>query len=253
MIPKIIHYCWLSGDRYPGNIEKCIESWKRVLPDYEYKLWSKDTFDITCNLWVNQAFEKKKYAFAADYIRFWSLYNYGGIYLDSDIEVVRSYNNLLNNECFMGFEYLNIPEAATIGAEPGQEWIKDCMNFYNDKAFCNEDGSLNIDPVPYLVRLIINRDFNTDIRDNGKIQEIGNIKLFPYQYFSPKNFYTGKIESNSNTYSIHRFASAWGPGAKNRSVMTFHNQVIKIIGKERHDKLYRSIKKYPEVFNGYKV
>ena len=129
MIPKIIHLCWLSGNEYPPLIKKCVESICSKLPDYEIKIWTKENFDIDSVLWVKQAFEAKKYAFAADYIRFWSLYNYGGIYLDSDVEVLKSFDDFLGCRSFTGFEYLNIPEAAVVGAEKGTEWIKNCLDW----------------------------------------------------------------------------------------------------------------------------
>lgn len=117
MIPKIIHYCWMSGDSYPSNIQKCINSWHKYLPDYEIWLWDSNRFDIESSMWVKEAYEMKKYAFCADYIRLYALYNYGGIYLDSDVEVLKSYNELLDLPYFMGLESKGIIEAATIGAE----------------------------------------------------------------------------------------------------------------------------------------
>lgn len=253
MIPKIIHFCWLSGDPYPESIQMCLDSWKKNLPDYEIKLWSKDTFDINSVQWVREAFECKKYAFAADYIRFWALYNFGGIYLDSDIEVVKNYDEFLNHESFMGFEYLGIPEAATIGSEPGLGWIKDCLDFYEGKSFYNEDKTIRNDAVPYLIRLVLKKRYNHDFRDNGNVQNFGELVLYPYKFFSPKNYYTDVIESDDNTVSIHRFASAWGPRAKRKWVMRFHIILIRIIGKNNHDKLYRSIKKFPEKFDGMEI
>lgn len=252
-IPKIIHFCWLSGDPYPESIKNCLDSWKENLPDYEFKLWSKDTFDINSVQWVKEAFECKKYAFAADYIRFWALYNYGGIYLDSDIEVVKDYDRFLNHHSFMGYEYLGIPEAATIGAEPGMPWIKECLDYYEGKSFFNEDGSIRIDAVPYLIRLVLKEHYNHDFRENGNVQDYGDLVMYPYQYFSPKNYYTDAIESNEFTVSIHRFASAWGPKVKRRWVMRLHIVLISILGKMKHDRIYRSIKKFTEVFNGKAV
>lgn len=252
-IPRIIHFCWLSGEPYPNNIQKCLDSWKKNLPSYEIKLWSKDTFDINSVQWVRESFEAKKYAFAADYIRFWALYHYGGIYLDSDIEVLKNYDAFLNHKSFIGFEYLGIPEAATIGAIPGMTWIKECLNYYENRSFYKEDGSICDDAVPYLIRLVLNKHYKHDFRENGKIQVFDNLVVYPYYYFSPKNYYTDEIEKNNLTVSVHRFASAWGPKAKRCWVMKLHMFVIRILGKKRHDRLYRKIKKYPQLFNGDKV
>ena len=108
MIPKIIHLCWLSGDPYPPKIAKCLETWKKHLADYEIILWDTNRFDLNSSIWVRQAFEKKKYAFAADFIRFYALYHFGGIYLDSDVEVLKSFDDLLDLPYFMGVEKAHV-------------------------------------------------------------------------------------------------------------------------------------------------
>ena len=125
------------------------------MPDYEIKIWSKDTFDIDFVLWVKEAFAAKKYAFAADYIRFWALYNYGGIYLDSDVEVLKVFDDCLSAHSFIGFEYLNIPEAAVIGAEKGCAWVKKCLDYYQNKSFYDAAGKPMMDVVPYLIKLML--------------------------------------------------------------------------------------------------
>ena len=119
MIPKIIHLCWMSGDPFPSDIQKCIDSWKRILPDYEIWLWDTKRFDLSTSVWVTEAYDKKKYAFCADYIRMYALFNYGGVYLDSDVEVLRSFNDLLTLPYFIGYESKQYFEAAVIGAEKG--------------------------------------------------------------------------------------------------------------------------------------
>ena len=112
MIPKIIHLCWLSGDPYPPKIAKCLKTWEKFLPDYEVVLWDTQRFDLNSSLWVKQAFEKKKYAFAADYIRFYALFHIGGIYLDSDVEVLKSFDDLLDLPYFIGAEKSHLPEVS---------------------------------------------------------------------------------------------------------------------------------------------
>lgn len=250
MIPKIIHLCWLSGDEYPPLIKKCIESIYSKLPDYEIKIWTKENFDINSVLWVKQAFEAKKYAFAADYIRFWALYNYGGIYLDSDVEVLKSFDNFLNCKSFMGFEYLNIPEAAVVGAEKACEWIESCLDWYDGKSFFASDREMKRDVVPNLVKLTLEKKYGVKIEDDGKIKRLDGLMLYPYYYFSPKNYFTGKIKIKKETVCIHRFASAWGPNEKRKWTLIIHNAVIHIIGKKLHDKLFRFIKPFPTTFNG---
>ena len=130
MIPKIIHLCWLSGDPYPTDIQLCLDSWKKHLPDYEIWLWDTKRFDIDSTRWTRQAFDAKKYAFAADYIRLYALYNYGGIYLDSDVLVYKSLDPLLSLPYFVGHDQAGCFEAAVIGCEPGCQWIKDILDSY---------------------------------------------------------------------------------------------------------------------------
>lgn len=152
MIPKVIHYCWLSGDDFPPLIKKCINTWKIKLPDYEIICWDKSQFDVNSVLWVKEAYEAKKYAFASDYIRFYVLYNYGGIYLDSDVEVIRSFDNLLNNHSFIGYENVSgLLEPAVIGAEKGTNWCKSAMEYYKNKSFSES--------TPPVAPLIINNLF----------------------------------------------------------------------------------------------
>lgn len=250
MIPKTIHLCWLSGDEYPPLISNCIASIYQKLPDYEVKIWTKDNFDINSVKWVKQAFEAKKYAFAADYIRFWALYNYGGIYLDSDVEALNSFDAFLDANSFIGFEYLNIPEAAVLGCEKGCKWIKDCLDWYEDKCFISETGELKNDVVPLLVKNILEKNYQRKIEDNGKIQTLEGLVLYPYYYFSPKNYFNGKIKIRKETVCIHRFASAWGPHEKRKWTLVLHCLVIGLLGKRWHDKLFRSMKPVPKQFNG---
>ena len=250
MIPKIIHLCWLSGDEYPPLIKKCVESIYAKLPDYEIKIWTKENFDIDSVLWVKQAFEAKKYAFAADYIRFWSLFNYGGIYLDSDFEVLKSFDDFLDCKSFTGFEYLNIPEAAVVGAEKGTEWVKDCLDWYNVKSFLTSDGEMKRDVVPRLVKLVLEKKHGRKIEDNGKVQHLDGLNLYPYFYFSPKTYFTGKIKIKQRTVCIHRFASAWGPNEKRKWTLVVHNIVIHILGKKLHDRIFRLVKPIQKTFNG---
>lgn len=250
MIPKIIHLCWLSGDEYPPLIKNCIDSIYAKLPEYEIKIWTKENFDIDSVLWVKQAFESKKYAFAADYIRFWSLYNYGGIYLDSDVEVLKSFDDFLSSKSFIGFEYLNIPEAAVVGAEKGCDWVKSCLDWYEGKSFIGKNGEMKKDVVPLLVKLVLEKKYQRKISDNGKIQILDGLTLYPYFYFSPKNYFTGNIKTRNETVCIHRFASAWGPNEKRKWTLVLHNIVIHLIGKKLHDRIFRFVKPLSKTFNG---
>ena len=212
MIPKIIHYCWLSGDPYPESIQRCIDSWKRMLPDYELVLWDTKRFDLSSSIWVKQAFESKKYAFAADYIRMYALYHFGGIYLDSDVEVIKSFDDLLHLPYFIGQE--NTPsgiEAATIGSEKGWPLAKLMLDRYDSKCFRGEEGHMDLRSLPYLLRRCI--EFNYTYNPIDSISRFNPdetvVNVFPVDYFSPKEWTNGRITVTDCTYSIHHFAASW--------------------------------------------
>ena len=214
MIPKIIHYCWLSGDPYPESIQRCIDSWKRILPDYELVLWDTKRFDLDSSPWVKQAFEAKKYAFAADYIRMYALYHYGGIYLDSDVEVVKPFDDLLDLPYFIGQE--NTPsgvEAATMGSEKGWPLAKLMLDRYDKKSFIGKDGHKDLRALPYLLRWCIESNYQYNhIKDKAQFCfDPGVINVFPVDYFSPKKWNDGVVTVTPNTFSIHHFAASWMP------------------------------------------
>ena len=221
MIPKIVHLCWLSGDPYPQKIQKCLDSWKKFLPDYEIILWDTNRFDLNSSKWVKQAFENGKFAFAADYIRFYALYNYGGIYLDSDVEVLRSFNDLLDLPYFMGSEKAQTPEAAIIGAEKGCDWIKQCLDYYDNRSFIKEDGSLDIRKLPEIMVEQINKHKPLrvlSINDSLNIRKLdmqSEVLEFNDAFFSPKLFDSREVEITPYTYAIHHYQNSWfSPKAK---------------------------------------
>ena len=161
MIPKIIHFCWLSDDPYPQEIQRCLDSWKKILPDYEIWKWDRKRFDINSVPWTKEAFESKKYAFAADYIRLYALYNYGGIYLDSDVLMYKSFNPLLNLPYFIGTDYIGYFEPAIIGAEKGTDFIGRVLSYYKDRHFIKSDGTLATDiPLPGVFYNVLNKHYS---------------------------------------------------------------------------------------------
>ena len=201
MIPKKIHYCWLSADPLPELAQKCLSSWKQFLPDYEIVLWDLNKFDINSTPWTKESFESKKYAFAADYIRLYALYTEGGIYLDSDVEVIQSFNNFLNCESFIGFESSGDIEPAVLGAEKGSAWIGKSLKYYQNRHFVNSKGNYDTKPLP----IVLEQFLNLKNIDKKNITKSNNICFYPAEYFSPKNFHTKKIEITPFTVSIHHF------------------------------------------------
>ena len=203
----------MSGDPFPADIQKCIDSWKRILPDYEIWLWDTKRFDLSTSVWVTEAYDKKKYAFCADYIRMYALFNYGGVYLDSDVEVLRSFNDLLTLPYFIGYESKQYFEAAVIGAEKGNPFIGDVLAYYKDRHFVKENGSLDIQIMPEVMMNVTNSKWKRVLINeiSDFINDPTIINVFPYDWFSPIDS-TGKryvLRVSKNTYCIHHFASAW--------------------------------------------
>lgn len=235
-IPKIIHFCWLSSDDYPKDIQKYMQSWKNILTDYEFVHWNLNRDKIGENVWVKQAFEAKKYAFAADYIRIYALYKYGGIYLDTDVEVVKKFDDLLHLPYFAGTEGGKWIEAGVFGAEKGADWLKDIL-IYFDKPFHKKDGVFDMITLPQIMNRIVEKKRMVVVAEKEKIIELININyhshfyLFPKEYFSPKDMGTGILEMTVETYAIHHFAMSWIP-AKKKLIPNIKRTLMKVFGVE---------------------
>lgn len=216
MIPKIIHYCWLSNDPIPNDLQKYISTWKKVLYDYEFMKWDFNRFPKISSDWVSDAFDNKKYAFAADYIRLYAVYTYGGIYLDMDVEVLKKFDDFLKLKTMLCWQN-QWPglELAAFGAEKGSKWIKDCLDFYDHRHFIKADGSFNIKPIPSLVEEYLGRcGYNfkkvTSVQEAIIIEQNPlMIPVFSYDYFSPKSYKNERLMITDNSVCIHQFAGSW--------------------------------------------
>ena len=235
MIPKVLHLCWLSGDAYPAKIARCLESWKTFLPDYEIMLWDTRRFPLSQSTWVRQAFESKKYAFAADFIRFYALYHHGGIYLDSDVEVLRTFDDLLDLPYFIGAEKAGTPEAAIIGAEKGCDWIKQCLDYYDGRPFLKADGTMDIRKLPEIMAEQIGHLKPLHVLTLQQSQHIRQMDMqkevlvMSDEYFSPKVFDSREVELTPFTYAIHHYQNSWfSPKAK--AYYRFRTMLIRIFG-----------------------
>lgn len=231
MIPKIIHYCWISGDAYPDKIKKCIDSWKRILPDYKFVLWDKTKSESINSKYVNGAILNHRYAFAADFIRFYALYTYGGIYLDSDVEVLKSFDDLLFLKYFIGKENSgNDWEPAIMGAEAGIPWMKDVLKHWNygNINFTDIWGRPRISVLP---QVCAKRLKKYSIHDCNAIYEwqYGKdfISRFPADWFSPKSWETLEINVTKNTYCIHHFAATWHASKNDSLQLNLLQKILK--------------------------
>lgn len=214
MIPKIIHYCWLSGDDFPPKFQKCIRSWEKRLPGWEFRLWDKTCLEEINEPWVHEAYKAKVYSHASDYIRLYAVYKYGGFYLDCDVEVLKDFSPLIKLDYVLSKENskLEYIEAATFGAQAGDPYLKKCMERYHDRHFIKEDGSYDYEfLIPDIMMQCIGE---YTILDNIKDFKPGlsTMQLLSLKFFGPKNYSTGKFDQLSDdTYSIHHFCGSWRP------------------------------------------
>lgn len=209
MIPKIIHYCWFGRGEKLELAKKCIASWKRFCPDFEIREWNEDNCDYLAMPFMAEAYAAKKYAFVSDVMRLVVLEQYGGVYFDTDVEVVRDISPLLNDEGFIGFENNRFVNSGQVmAAVPHQPIVQAMIDEYKKLHFANADGSLNAVGCPHL---------NTDVLErfglirNGQEQIVAGIHVYPDDYFNPMDSTTGKLTKTENTYSIHWYSMSWLP------------------------------------------
>lgn len=206
-IPKKIHYCWFGRQPIPKSVLDCIASWKHYCPDYEIIQWNEDNFDVDTIRYTREAYAKKQWAFVSDYARIKIIYENGGIYLDTDVELVRSLNSLLEYDGFMGFQDReNVATGLGFGAVAGHPVLRLLLKDYHTIPFVKEDGSMDQTPCP---------DRNTKclkklgLKSDGTRQELQGMQIFPSEYFSPMDWKSGRIHRTTNTYSIHHYAASW--------------------------------------------
>ena len=189
-------------------MKKCLDSWKKHSPNYKFVEWNEDNFDINCNQYVKEAYSAKKWAFVTDYVRLYVLYNYGGIYMDTDVEVIKSIDDFLKYPAFTGFENDSMIPTAIMGAHSHNHWIKLLLDYYNDIHFINPDGTLNLTTNVVTITNLTHEAYGIEL--NNTIQQIDNeFIIFPKSFFCPKSYHTGKISISAETYTIHHFNGSW--------------------------------------------
>lgn len=232
MIPKKIHFVYIS-DKIPDKIQGYIDNWQRLLPDYEIIRWNRENFDVKSAKWVEQAVSAKKWAFAADYIRLYAVYNYGGIYLDSDVELLRPFGDeLMKLPYFLGMEKTKaIIESAIFGAEQKMEWLKDILDFYADKEFILPNGNFNQITIPSIMLKIFKQKYGLSLIANPSKfnHDEKQIQILPPEFFSPKRCSDNYAIVTNNTRTIHHFDGSW-TNAKNNFARTAKNKIADLIG-----------------------
>lgn len=213
MTPKIIHYCWFGHNPLPESAIKCINSWRKYLPDYEIKEWNENNFDVNIIPYTKEAYEAKKYAFVSDYARFWILYHYGGLYFDTDVEIIKPIDDIIERGPFMGIEIPSqdgsVPQVNPgigLAASPGHALYKLLLEKYTTLSFKNEDGTLNQKTIVSYTTEILTE---SGLSPLPGIQEVGGIWIYPADYFNPLDDLTGKLNISDNTRSIHWFMNSW--------------------------------------------
>ncbi|MDE6766969.1 MAG: glycosyl transferase [Eubacterium sp.] len=207
MIPKKIHYCWFGGNPKPDSVQKCINSWKKFCPNYEIIEWNESNFDIHCMPFVEQAIEAKKYAFASDVARLIVVYENGGLYFDTDVEVIKNFDDLLDNTAFLGFENNEyVASGLGFGSEAGVEFFKKHIDVYKDEIFINPDGSFNMLGCPRVATKLL---LEKGLVQNGQEQIVDGVHIYPSDYFNPYDSIIGKLIKTNNTYSVHWYDASW--------------------------------------------
>ena len=206
-IPKIIHYVWVGPKKPSSLVKKCIASWKKYLPDYEIIEWNERNFDINSNRYCREAYDAKKYAFVSDYIRIAVLYQYGGIYMDTDVEVVKPFSDdILNCEAIACYESPKTIQTGLLGSVPGQKFMGLVLDHYRIASFVNTDGTYNMIPN---VQVITNIAKENGLDPDGQLKNCLGLTLFPQTFFCPLCNYCTEICFTENTYTIHHFSGSW--------------------------------------------
>lgn len=217
MIPKKIHYCWFGRNKLPNSAKKCINSWKKYFPDYEIVEWNEDSYDVKKNKYIEEAYNSRKYAFVSDYARFDILYHEGGIYFDTDVEVIKSFDDILENGAFMGCEVdgndtdditksILVNPGLALASEVGCELYKELIEYYDKQSFLNADGSMNTETVVTKTTKILKQH---GLKNISEIQKIEGITIYPKEFFNPRDNNTGRLQKTKNTYSIHWYKQSW--------------------------------------------
>jgi mannosyltransferase OCH1-like enzyme len=241
-IPKIIHYAWFGGKEKPDYLIKNIESWKKFCPDYEIKEWNEQNFDINSNQYLKEAIEHKKWAFASDYIRLKVVYDQGGIYLDTDVELMKSMDGFLDANFFSNFENLAMICFAVYGATPGCSVLKEMLDSYEDRPFVinKKKNKLDLTTNVILGATLLREKFGAKLDNTYQNYEVNGEKLvfYPNDYFFAEDYVSREVTITENCHGIHFYASSW-IGKKQKKEDKFVEDLRKFLG----DKLFRKVMK----------
>ena len=240
MIPKRIHYCWFGNNPKPRLIQKCLASWKRLLPDWEISEWNETNYDVTKNAYIAEAYKQKKWAFVVDYARFDILNQYGGVFFDTDVELLKPIpDSFLAYQAFTGFESdETVNPGLVYASQPDQSVLQAIMSTYEHKQF-GEKINGRMENIVDIVTGVLD---GKGLKKNNSFQVIEGIAVFPKEYFCCFNHETQAFEIGSETISVHHYAASWSPWYRRAYFRTI-KYVCRIMGKERYLKYKGILKK----------
>ena len=238
-IPKMVHYCWFGGKEKPEDVKKYIESWKQFLPDYQLMEWNEDNFDVERLQYTREAYTAGKYAFVSDVARVEALYQYGGVYMDTDVEVLKSFNPLLEAQCILGMEEKEYVATSFMAFEKEHSLVKQFLDLYENISFLDENGQIVTGTnVAKLTNMLLEKGFVQE--DHYQELEEG-IKIYPKEYFSPYDYINCHYNITDNSYCVHHFAVSW-MSKKEQVKKGIKKQLVKILGPEKMNKIREKIK-----------
>ena len=212
-IPKVIHYCWFGRNPLPESAVKCINSWKKYFPDYDIKEWNEDNFDVNIIPYTREAYEAKKYAFVSDYARMWILYHHGGLYFDTDVEVIKPMDDIVARGPFMGIEveakdgtFPYVAPGLCLGTPAGHVVYKDVLDVYQDLRFFKGDGKINTYAIVPITSDVLRHN---GMKPTNEQQQVAGVWIYPRDYFNPLDDNTGRLVITENTRSIHWYTKTW--------------------------------------------
>lgn len=234
-IPQIIHYCWFGKGKKTKLMIKCMKTWSKFFPDYKFIEWNEDNFNINSNKYVKEAYKNKKYAFVSDYVRLYALYNYGGIYLDTDIEIVKGFIDIIKDRDIYAFEKNDLIMTGVMIARKKSKIIEKFMKMYDNLKFVNDDGTFNLIPNTYRLTEIL-KEYGLICNNKKQTLENNIADIYPIEYFCAYDMDNSYFIPTENTYTIHHYDGSWTSN-KQKIQKKLKRIISMVLGVKLYDKI----------------